>query len=522
MKRGGIIMAEMVVKRVWISLVFVGLAILAFGQKGSLFDDSKVSTIHITIPPDSLKYIMENVLSDHYFMARFVFDDGVKQDTVDSIGFRLRGNTSRYSRKKSFKISFNEYVQGRRYQEVKKINLNGSHNDPTMIREKLFYEVWKRAGFVERRTSFVKLFINGIYYGLYTNLEEMDKDWLKRTFPEHSGNLFKCTYPADLVYHGSSPNIYKNLENSTVTGGRVYDLQTNEAEDDYTHLVALITALNQPHNSSFESNLESVLDVDYYLKAFALDVATGNWDDYSYNRNNFYLYDDPTTGRFFFISYDADNTFGVDWMNVNWAARNCLQWTNTEFSLPMAQRLMQVPTYVTKFKHYLDTITTTVLNLDTIFARIDSMHVQITPAAIADPFRTLDFGYTVQDFHDGFIKKVDNHTPYGIKPFLSLRKSFTEKQLLAAGEEELAQEMDVSIFPNPTANYLFIQSTAPTNSPIQYSLTDLSGKIVQTSTWNPASVSTFTLDMSSLSSGLYLLHLTSKNKVWIFKVTKSM
>ena len=98
-------------------LIFFGL--LCFILTGSvtsqntLFDDTRLSSIYITIPADSLAVIYDEVLSNHYFMAQFIFDDNVKKDTLENIGLRLRGNTSLYAKKKSFKISFNEYVSGR-------------------------------------------------------------------------------------------------------------------------------------------------------------------------------------------------------------------------------------------------------------------------------------------------------------------------------------------------------------------------------------------------------------------------
>ena len=185
----------------------------------TLFDDSRVSSVYVEISPDSLAVIMTDVLSDHYFQAMFIYDYGTGRDTLQNIGFRLRGNTSRLSQKKSFKISFNEYVSGRRYQGVKKINLNGQHNDPTMVREKLFYDSWNKAGMAERRTSFVKLYINHIYRGLYTNLEELDKDWLLRAYGDNGGNLYKCTYPADMVYHNTNQQTYKDIQSGATTVG---------------------------------------------------------------------------------------------------------------------------------------------------------------------------------------------------------------------------------------------------------------------------------------------------------------
>ena len=54
-------------------------------------------------------------------------------DTVLNVGFRLRGNTSRTAGKKSFKVSINSFVAGRKWNQLEKLNLNGEHNDPFPI-----------------------------------------------------------------------------------------------------------------------------------------------------------------------------------------------------------------------------------------------------------------------------------------------------------------------------------------------------------------------------------------------------
>jgi len=404
---------------------------------------------------------MTDVLSDHYFKALFVFDYGTGRDTLTDVGFRLRGNTSRYAQKKSFKLSFNEYVSGRRYQGVKKINLNGEHNDPTLIREKLFYDCWLKAGMAERRTNFVMLFINQVYYGLYTNLEEFDKDWLQRVYGENSGNLYKCTYPADLVYLGTNQQVYKNIQSSSATGGRAYDLQTNEAEDDYSDLVDLISTLNHMVDTTFVRMISEKINVDSFLKAFAIDVASGNWDDYMYNKNNYFLYHRADNQKFEFVSYDTDNTFGVDWVNRDWATRNCLDWYTHSEPRPLASRLLSVPAFKMKYQQYLDTIAHEIINPNLIFPHIDSLKFLVTDAAIADTFRTLDFGYSIADFHNGYITTIDSHTPYGIKPFLTKRYTTMLQQLATAsvpGEEE--EIYGFLVFPNPADDFISLKVSA--------------------------------------------------------------
>lgn len=490
------------------SLIFlISFPFSVLFSQSTLFDESRVSSVYIEIPVDSLKVIMTDVLSDHYFIARFIYDYGTGRDTIQNVGFRLRGNTSRYSQKKSFKISFNEYVSGRRYQGVKKINLNGEHNDPTLIREKLFYDTWKKAGMVERRTSFVRVYINHAYYGLYTNLEEMDKDWLQKVYGEKSGNLYKCTWPADLVYQGTNQQTYKDILSGSSTGGRAYDLQTNEEVDDYSDLVELITGLNQPVDAAFATQISQKIDVDGLLKAFALDVASGNWDNYMYNKNNYFLYHNTGTGKFEFISYDADNTFGVDWIGRDWATRNCLDWFNHSEARPLATKILSIPAFDAKFQHYLDTIARMIISPNAVFPHIDSLKSLITEAVSEDTYRTLDFGYTVSDFNNGFIATVNGntpHTPYGIKPFLTTRSAAILQQLTITSIAETENtNSSVSLFPNPANEQLTIR-IKPAYTERKGLIYDMTGRLQKSFKLNAGQTGKV-ISVSDLLPGIYML-----------------
>jgi hypothetical protein len=476
---------------------------VAFSQS-TLFDESRVFSVYIEIPVDSLNVILTDVLSEHYYMARFIYDYGTGTDTLQDVGFRLRGNTSRYSQKKSFKISFNEYVSGRKYQGVKKINLNGQHNDPTLIREKLFYDTWKKSGMVERRTSFVRVYVNHVYYGLYTNLEEMDKDWLQKVFGEKSGNLYKCTYPADLVYKGADQLSYKNIVSGSSTGGRAYDLQTNEEIDDYSDLIDLITLLNQPADAAFAAQISQKINIDGLLKAFALDVASGNWDDYMYNKNNYFLYHNIGTGKFEFIAYDADNTFGVDWIGRDWATRNCLDWFTHSDPRPLATKLLSIPAFDAKFQHYLDTIARQIINPDIIFPHIDSLKTLITQAAMEDTYRTLDFGYTVSDFTNGFAATIDGHTPYGIKPFLATRSATILQQLTITSIAEVeTNNFSVSLYPNPAYDKVTLKIGASKENR-KGLVFDMNGRLQKTFELDAGQIDK-SISIEDLLPGIYIL-----------------
>ena len=76
-------------------------------ESGEIFRDDVIPRIDILLPTDSLDYILDdaNAQSNYHFNATFIFDNGTIRDTLNDVGFRLRGNTSRTADKNSFKIS---------------------------------------------------------------------------------------------------------------------------------------------------------------------------------------------------------------------------------------------------------------------------------------------------------------------------------------------------------------------------------------------------------------------------------
>lgn len=168
---------------------------LVHPQNNQAFLQNEVATVRITIPTDSLSILLDpsNSNSDYEFTARFIYESTNGSDTVENIGFRLRGNTSRNAAKKSFKVSFNTYVSGRKWKNLEKMNLNGEHNDVSILRSQLSNMVLREAGVPSARTSYVKLYINNQYRGLYLNVEHIDEEFLQRRFTnDNTGNLYKC------------------------------------------------------------------------------------------------------------------------------------------------------------------------------------------------------------------------------------------------------------------------------------------------------------------------------------------
>ncbi|OQX96961.1 MAG: hypothetical protein B6I20_13670 [Bacteroidetes bacterium 4572_117] len=396
-----------------------------FPEKTRVFDDKTLLRMDISIEADSLSQIYQDVESDHEYPADFVFSRNDETDTLKDIGFRLRGNTSRHSQKKSFKIAVNSFEKGRNFLGLEKLNINGEHNDPSIIRSKLSWDIFKKFEVIGSRTAHVKMYINNEYYGLYIHIEHIDGQFVELRYGSQSGNLYKCTWPADLNYISDNPDDYKP-EN-----GPNYELKTNEDANDYSDLTNFIDVLNNSPEDDLPAEIEKIFNVNNYLKYLAVEYFIGHWDGYSYNKNNFYLYNNPITSKFEFIPYDLDNTFGIDWFGIDWSTHNIYSWSHPSEQRPLTQKILANQTYRDRFSYYMNQLLDSVVHPDTLFPIIDAQKLLIEQAAYDDTYRALDYGWNNNDFDDSYIHGLSsNHVPIGLKQYITARYNSAKSQLI--------------------------------------------------------------------------------------------
>ena len=254
--------------------------------------------------------------STNPFPATIGYQSAVLDTLIDTVAVRLRGNTSLFAPKKSFKVDLNAFIPGQKWADLEKLNLNANQNDPSVLRAALSWNILRKMGLAGSRTSMVKVMLNGEYMGVYVNTEHMDEEFVEEYYDKDGGNFYKCLWPATLEYVGPYPDDYK----FEVNGRRAYELKTNTEEDDYTDIAEFIDVLNNTPEADFKCAIEEVFNVADFLKVMALDVVSGNWDGYTGNKNNFYLYHNPQTGLFDYIPYDLDNTW-VAWSLSRLATR---------------------------------------------------------------------------------------------------------------------------------------------------------------------------------------------------------
>ncbi|NBP05506.1 MAG: T9SS C-terminal target domain-containing protein [Bacteroidetes bacterium] len=467
-------------------------------QNGTVYDN-KIHRIDIFLPKDSWVKMNNNVWDNIYFRSLFIYD---QKDSVIDIGMRVKGNSSRNAEKKSYRLDLAGF-KAQTYQGLKNMNLNGNQNDPSAVREYLSARFLARAGIVSARCNPVELYVNGTFQGLRNHAEYIDKTFLDSRFGESSGNLYKCSWPADLGWLGASQQPYKDLINPSPLNERAYDLKTNTVADDYSDLVYFINVINNSPKDSFAVWIEQVFDVNAYLKVLAAEVLMGHWDNYFYNKNNYFLYHRMSDNRFVYIPYDMDNTFGVQWGVSDIQKRNIHSWGNLSSSkAPLTYKILNITKWKMAYEQELRNLIDGAYKTDSLFAIIDFHKTIVASSVSKDPYYngtlTSDYGFKVSDWQQADTKAWGKHVSYGVKPFISERTTSALQQMIYPAGTGLITKNRLSIYPNPASDIVYSPVLAGKNVHIYQT----NGTLIKSC--NSASGE---ISVADLSDGTYIMEL---------------
>ena len=419
-------------KKVVLIALYLILSSSLFSQESDLvFRSNTISEIRITIAQDKLDWVYSNTDSDSLHMASFRFINENLDEQIDSIGFRLRGNTSRDAAKKSFKLDLNEFVKGQDLCGIEKLNLKAEQNDPSLIRSKIAFELMEKIGLPASRVAYTKVYINDEYMGLYEIIEHIDENFAAYRFGNNNGNLWKCLWPADLNYYEPNPQFHPE---ATWDPDRPYELKTNEDINDQSQLARLIKILN--FTPSLDS-IEAVIDIIDVIKYFSVNIMTGSWDAYRYLRNNYYLYFDEDLDKLRLIPYDYDNTFGIDWVesgtwgDPNWARIDMYSYIRNDGSgRPLEDVIFNNNEYRNLFTHFMDFYSNRVFREDQWRAYGDSIKALIRPHLVQDSYYPLDHGFNMDIFDNSYDNDLRfGHVERGLYEFMRKRRESTNDQI---------------------------------------------------------------------------------------------
>ncbi len=414
----------------WLSPIFNKISNCGqdtYEGESPVFADNSLARIDLFMSVTDLELIFEDLTSNREYPATFIFTREKTIDTVRNVGFKLKGRNSsnRSITKKSFEVVFNSFDKNATFQGLKRLRLAGQEKDPTMMRAKLATDLFHEMKVAVPRSNHVQVYINGAYYGLYLNVEPVDENFLSHNFGNKNGNLYEATANASLGYLGVEANRYKIAQD----GKRVYQLKNNLARDDYSDLANFVNRLHISSEEEFQENIDRVFNVDMFLRTLAVDIFIGNWEGYSFNIGNYFLYHNPKTDKFEYIPHQFENTFGIDEFSEDWAMRNLYAWTPKDKFIPLHERILKVPDFRNRFSYYMSKLVKKYANPASLGAAIDCRKKMIQTAAAADQYRTEDYGYTLQKFNTSFDAALEGHVKYGLKEYVEKRYNSIVEQL---------------------------------------------------------------------------------------------
>ena len=372
-----------------------------------LFDLESVPQITLTLTESDWNTYLSNF--DHwednslYVPAAFSFTkDGVTY-TRDSVGLRPRGNTTRKRPESSsgqmhkdgapfhrahFGIRFTKYTTGERFFGMDRIILKCNATDPSYVREAFCYDLFRRLGvWSAPRASFCRLtiYIQGdskpVYMGVYTMIENPRKGWLDANYhaghiPDKDGNLWKAGWGADL----SSTDRNKMGIQDDYGKRFAYNLKSNKSElnrakSELCDFIGGMTPL-QSGSTELQTWLNNHMDVDLFLRAYAVNVMVGMWDDYWKNQNNYYFYFD-SNHRFYFIPFDYDNALGSAQEKFgNPGTDNMLAWGSLGGDRILMRKVMSINDFKEQYKAYIKQLSTSSELMESAAASARIAHLQ--------------------------------------------------------------------------------------------------------------------------------------------------
>lgn len=271
-----------------------------------LFQDSPVRAYSIDFYGDtawSAKLEAMWKADSGYLPARFF--DG--RTTLDSVGVRYKGNSSftlaGNNPKKPFKIKFNEFKDAT-YHGVKVLNFSNGIGDPSLMRERIGYAIARRI-MPAPRANFAHLTLAGTPLGIYTQVEQADKSFLKRWFESTKGNLFKAGDDgASLTWLGDDGGAY------AASGD--YELKTNEDAANWNGFARFVAFLDNSTDSVFCADRGGYFDDANVARFLAFNTVLSHFDSYNGSGRNWYMYQpDTASPRMTMIPWDLNLAFGA-------------------------------------------------------------------------------------------------------------------------------------------------------------------------------------------------------------------
>lgn len=159
-----------------------------------LFDTSEILDIDIIMDDDKWNEMLQNARQEQYYECDVV----INGTTFKQVGIRPKGNTSLSSiasdpdnNRYSFKLEFDQFVDGQTCFGLDKLALNNSYADTTNMKEAIVYDMFQFLDADASLYNYAKISVNSKYWGVYLALEAVEDSFMLRNYGMEKGYLYK-------------------------------------------------------------------------------------------------------------------------------------------------------------------------------------------------------------------------------------------------------------------------------------------------------------------------------------------
>lgn len=204
-----------------------------------------------------------------------------------------------------------------------KVNLDGLEQpgrDNTLQRERMSYWIANQMNLPFSHQRYVQFLVNGTRKGqVFTDSQHPSSEYVSAWFPsQREGELFKIDdwfEFNDAVGREFNENAklrrYESEGKLKLARYRwSWEKKPNGGlDDDHGSLFELVEALNA-RGAGYEPAVESIVDVEQWMRIFAVRHIVGDWDGYGYNRGKNMSAYKPRDGKWKMILWDLDFSLG--------------------------------------------------------------------------------------------------------------------------------------------------------------------------------------------------------------------
>ena len=369
------------------------LAVLVGAVNGTLYADQQdsaafyhpdqVQEIHLQIQPAELEKMKAALPKRIYVPATFRWG----KQTIENVGVRYKGNSSsnpNQQHKRSFLVKFSEFEDGQTFLGLERVALDNGVQFGSLFSEQLITGVLRDLGIRASRCNFARLYLNGSFHGVYTNVERIDEVFIRNNFAE-GGALYKNDEGGaggDLGPVGPSPD-------PNARRGLAFEPKSPSARDDARDVLELIARINQTPDEDFARVMEASIEMDAFLKTMAVMLFSGAFDQLTgWGPHNYYLYHDPASKRWHYLPWDldvgfADNAFRQIPVIAGWNAAWPMMPRPPS---PLVKRIIDNPQLLARYRQLADLILEKHFHPKVLLPRVDALYERIKEDLARYPF----------------------------------------------------------------------------------------------------------------------------------------